>query len=142
MITLDYNVIREKFNVDMNHVYGEHIDLTNNEKVSAKLIRFNTELKSERLHYHKLKDETFICIAGITGLEVIFSDAKWPDLATIPTLITLKVGDEIRIKPGNAHRIFIHDKDFLGSVVLEVATHDDDEDTYYIGEDKSNGTTE
>lgn len=108
---------------DDKHNYGFHLDLVNEEGneegdkgYSAKLIFITNTEKSEQRHYHKLKKETFICWSGQARIEQGHCVTE------------LFPGDKITILPETGHRI----SSMIGeAVILEVATHDDDEDTYY-----------
>jgi quercetin dioxygenase-like cupin family protein len=73
------------------------------------------------LHYHKIKDETFIILDGLIEMEYLFDIA---DLA----MNTLRPGDKIRIYPGVAHRF----KAINDSIILEVSTHHDETDSIRI----------
>ena len=108
------------------HLWGHEEWLTNNELYCAKYLILKHGYMSS-LHYHKIKDETFIIIKGEVllevggpcqlGLEKLYKKSK---------KIILKVGDIYRLNPHTVHRF----RAITGSaIILEVSTHHDDEDS-------------
>jgi mannose-6-phosphate isomerase-like protein (cupin superfamily) len=79
------------------------------------------------LHYHKEKDETFIIIKGEVQLEVggpcqLGLDKLYPK----KKVYRLKVGESYRLEPHTVHRFTSISNN---SIILEVSTHHDDEDS-------------
>lgn len=97
--------------------WGSEFWLVNNELYCAKILTCMDKWSSNgRLHYHKNKDETFICISGEIILDVEGKE------------ILLKKLESYRLKPNTKHR-------FKGNpigTILEISTTHKDEDSYYV----------
>ncbi len=96
-------------------VWGYEKWLENNEKYCCKILVIKKDFQCS-LHFHKIKDETFLLVKGYLQMEV---NKK---------TIYLKPGDYIRIKPGDKHR-------FTGleeSEILEISTHHEEKDSYRL----------
>jgi len=116
MIDLAKLIAHSGATLDRNHDYGFHLDLTNKKLYSAKLIVITNYRKSTKKHYHKIKQETFICLSGVAIIDLERQIKQ------------LSPGDSFTLESGQFHRIYSPSGD---AVILEVATHDDDKDTYY-----------
>lgn len=108
------------------HLWGSEEWLTNNELYCAKYLIMRKGTMSS-LHYHKIKDETFIIIKGQVLLEVggplqLGLDKLYPKKKNI----VLRVGDAFRLEPRTVHRFRSMSQN---AVILEVSTHHDDEDS-------------
>jgi quercetin dioxygenase-like cupin family protein len=68
------------------------------------------------LHYHKIKDETFLVVKGHIRLE----HGK--------KVLHMRPGDFVRIPPGVKHRF----RGMEDSEVMEVSTHHDETDSYRL----------
>ena len=95
--------------------WGSEECLINNELYCCKYLNLKKDYRCS-IHYHIDKDETFYILKGEVLLE-LFGTSK-----------IMKKGDVYRITPYTLHR-FIGIKD---SVILEVSTHHDDNDSYRI----------
>jgi D-glycero-beta-D-manno-heptose-7-phosphate kinase len=104
-------------------VWGYEKWIENNEKYCSKLLSLNEGYQCS-LHYHKIKDETFLVIKGHVRLEAGGE------------VIHLREGDFKRISPGTRHR-------FAGiedSLIIEISTHHDDGDSYRLEESRKMDT--
>lgn len=111
--------------------WGAEYLLVSNEKYCSKILVLNYGFQSS-LHYHKLKDETFICIEGRVFLEV-------RDRMNVCGLYQLEPGSSpVRLEPNTPHRFYAGN---IGGVVLEVGTPHSDEDVYRIEESRVRGET-
>lgn len=100
--------------------------LVNNELYCGKVLHIRPGYRCS-LHYHKIKDETFVALEGTTKLEW-----RTPDGQT--RLETLR-GDErnaVRLPPGTPHRFWAMEGE--RSMVLEFSTRHDDEDVVRLEE--------
>lgn len=100
--------------IDEDHLWGYQLRFINNELYAGKFLVF-TNFDHGSLHVHKDKDETFVVLVG-----EIFVQGNWGR-------ICLKQGESLRVDPEREHEMWAKS---LPCVVLEVSTHDDDEDTY------------
>ena len=100
-------------------VWGHEKWLENNEKYCCKLLTLNKGYQCS-LHYHKKKDETFLVTSGHVRLELNGQ------------VTHLRPGSFVRIPPETPHR-------FAGiedSVIIEISTHHDEEDSYRLEESR------
>ena len=100
-------------------VWGYEKWLENNDKYCSKLLSLNKGYQCS-LHYHKVKDETFVVTQGHVRLEL----GK--------EVHHLREGNFMRIPPGVPHR-------FMGvedSLIIEVSTHHDEADSHRIEESR------
>lgn len=104
---------------DRKHDYGYHLDLYNGEKYSAKLLVF-TNTKHGSFHFHHFKKETMFLLEGTLNV--------WKEGSGVKVM-GLSVGWLVTFEPNTAHEMWSPDG---WAVVLEIATHDDDSDTYRI----------
>lgn len=131
-IDLDLKKLAKRNAVDSDHKWGYQIRMVNNELYCGKLLILENRERGG-WHYHKKKTETFIVLAGEVYLDVSVEDEHgW---STVFNGI-LTVGKQITIAPMERHFMqkwpeTVFDKP---AVILEVSTHDDDEDTYYVEE--------
>ncbi len=107
------------------HLWGSEEWLTNNELYCDKYLILREGFMSS-LHYHIIKDETFIIIKGSVLLEV---GTKAHEKVKGYKNITMKVGDIYRLNPYTVHRFKSLTKN---SIILEVSTHHEDEDSIKI----------
>lgn len=120
MIDLISLIGSDKVTIDKKHDWGYQLRCVNTELYCGKFMVLTNDMFSS-LHYHKEKDETFMVMKGIVWLEIIYNS----NLRST----TLYPGDSYRIEPNTKHRF----KSLNGlSVILEVSTHDDDNDTYRV----------
>lgn len=96
-------------------IWGEEIWLVNNEKYCGKKLILKRGKRCS-FHYHKIKDETFYLESGKILIE-IGNETKIMDS-----------GEVIKISPGIKHR-FSGLKD---SVIVEISTSHDEEDSYRV----------
>lgn len=100
-------------------LWGTEFWIVNNDSYCMKFLKINPGNVSS-FHYHKVKDETFICIAG-------------------NVLLTLRDNKQVSLSPGQQYRLqpnVAHSFEALGgtSWVLEVSTTHDDADVFRITE--------
>jgi len=94
-------------------VWGSEEWIVNTDKYCFKKLYLNKGFRCS-IHYHKNKDETFVIESGKVLMEV--DDEK---------KLMVK-GDKIRIKSGIKHRF----SGIENSVIIEVSTHHEDDDSY------------
>ena len=100
-------------------VWGYEKWIENNDKYCSKLLSLNKGYQCS-LHYHKIKDETFLVTKGHVRFE---KDGE---------VLHLREGGFVRIAPGVKHR-------FAGiedSLIVEVSTYHDEADSYRIEESR------
>ncbi|MDO8515946.1 MAG: PfkB family carbohydrate kinase [bacterium] len=103
----------------VSKVWGYEKWLENNEKYCAKLLSLNKGYQCS-LHYHKIKDETFLVTSGHVRLELGGE------------VLHLRPGGFVRVPPGTKHR-------FTGledSLIMEVSTYHDEADSHRIEESR------
>jgi|TARA_R100001530_G_scaffold30114_1_gene23662 mannose-6-phosphate isomerase-like protein (cupin superfamily) len=101
-------------------VWGKEEVICNNKKYAAKYLHLKKGYRCS-LHYHKLKDETFIVRSGF----VFFEYGKDYNMRKG---ICLSTKDSIRIKQGMYHRF----TGLTDAIILEVSTEDKKEDSYRV----------
>ena len=106
-------------------VWGREYWLENNDSYCAKLLHVRAGYQCS-LHYHKIKDETFLVIEGAVTLETTLARHLQPRI--------LYAGQKTRIHPYIAHRFTGLAPS--GAVILEVSTHHDDADVVRLEESK------
>ncbi|MEN6445571.1 MAG: cupin domain-containing protein [Candidatus Cloacimonas sp.] len=74
------------------------------------------------IHHHEIKKETFILDSGIVLLEL---GSKDPISFPSKLIVLSKQGDQVTILPGIDHRF----TGIVDSVILEISTHDFQEDS-------------
>jgi len=100
-------------------VWGYEKWLENNDKYCCKILVLKEGYQCS-LHYHKVKDETFLATKGHVRLEVE------------DEIVHMKPGNFVRLKPNTKHR-------FTGledSEIIEISTHHEDGDSYRIEESR------
>jgi len=99
--------------------WGEEHWYVNNELYCSKLLIVNQNQWSSKgkYHYHKKKDETFYILNGTLLLDLEGS------------IIPLKKGESIRIKPNEKHKFTSKTKTCK---FLEVSTHHEDSDSFRV----------
>jgi mannose-6-phosphate isomerase-like protein (cupin superfamily) len=104
-------------------VWGREYWLENNESYCAKLLYIRAGYQCS-LHYHKIKDETFLVLDGTISLETTSARRLQPDI--------LHPGQKTRIHPYVAHRF----TGITNAIILEVSTYHDDLDVVRLEESK------
>lgn len=106
--------------LDADHDWGYQVRMVNEPEYCAKLLVLENDTPGS-LHYHEKKKETFIILMG----EVAVSTPHYFPERGLSTIF-YKTGAIITLEPGTKHEM----KNTGGSVavILEVSTHDDDED--------------
>jgi mannose-6-phosphate isomerase-like protein (cupin superfamily) len=105
--------------------WGYEVWFANNDLYCGKLLHLNRKARSSegRMHYHKIKDETFYVIKGTLVLDFIKDDR----LITVH----LRKGDSVRLDPNTPHRF---SAGFFSCDFIEASTHHEDSDSYYLPE--------
>lgn len=128
--------LRETNECDDYHDWGYQIRMVNNDKYCGKLLVLENKWRSS-YHYHKVKQETFIVLVGHVflyleheglGEERTGSLAGYCEKAVA---VTLEPGQQYTIDPTDRHWMRMSGASKI-AVILEVSTHDDDEDTYRL----------
>jgi len=117
-ITVDLESLLSKFTIDREHRWGHQIRMVNfpadqGNYCGKFLVLTNDE--SGSAHYHKVKKETFIVLSGMVEIYSEYGGA------------TFCAGDQVTFEPYQWHRV---EASAFPAVILEVSTHDDDDDTY------------
>ena len=108
--------IREK-------LWGYETLIISNELYCAKYLTFSKAGNKFSMHFHDLKDETWVVVEGSFMLSVI-------DLEDGSIEITsLEKGQSIRIMPGLPHQLEALED---GATMFEISTMDDPDDNYRI----------
>lgn len=103
----------------VSKMWGAEYWLVNNDKYCMKLLEINPGYQCS-LHYHKIKDETFLLVSGEARL-------------TVNDFIHHMVpSNQIRINPNDIHRF----GSLRGALIIEISTHHDDADTYRLEESR------
>ena len=114
--------IAEKNEIDDDHDWGYQVRMVNESGYCGKFLVLENHDRGG-YHYHEKKKETFIVLRGHVTVRVEGSEGQ------IVFSKTLERGEQVTIQPLERHWM----KAFsTPSIVLEVSTHDDDEDTYYV----------
>ena len=103
--------------------WGDERWMVNNDLYCGKILTV-LQNKMCSIHYHKIKDETFILTLGHVTLQ-IFDEYN----ENVSREYEMHKGDTIRIPPGTAHRFI--GKESL-SKIIEISTQHFDEDSYRI----------
>lgn len=116
---LDITKIAHHNKVDPDHKWGYQIRMVNEPEYCGKLLVLENEERGG-FHYHEQKKETFIVLSG----QIVLAADNLPQ-----SPVVLFTGAHITIQPMEKH--WMQAQSFP-AVILEVSTHDDDEDTYYV----------
>lgn len=119
MVKNQFQVKNTKSIKKVPKVWGYEKWLENNEKYCCKILSLNKGYQCS-LHYHKIKDETFLILKGEMRLEVG------------EQVVNLKKGDFIRILPTQLHRF----RGIENCEFIEVSTHHEESDSYRLEESK------
>jgi mannose-6-phosphate isomerase-like protein (cupin superfamily) len=104
-------------------VWGTEFWIANNEKYCLKYLYIEPG-RSSSLHYHKVKDETFLIDQGYCHLQM--GDKE----------LVMYPGDSVRLMPETPHRFWIPKGQLDGCMIVEVSTHHDDEDVVRLEESR------
>lgn len=125
-MNLDIQKLKENNIVDDDHDWGYQLRLVNEDEYCGKLLVLENDLSGGN-HYHKEKKETFIVLQGYVYLNVAAEDDHgW---STVHNGV-LEPGEQITIQPLERH--WMGNSFDTASIILEVSTHDEDGDTYYV----------
>lgn len=128
---IDIEKLKKKFSIDPDHGWGYQMKIVNEPEYCGKFLVLENS-KSGSLHYHKKKKETFIVLEGrvMIGYKIP-SDYYEPedDPHTVAITSEYGPGSKITFVQRQAHVMWAKE---YPTVILEVSTHDDDNDTYRI----------
>lgn len=106
--------------------WGEEVWIINTDKYCGKLLRFNKGASFSD-HFHLKKDEAWYVLQGTLEL-------RHYDLSTAERITTiLKVGDVVHVPSAAPHQLTAMED----SIVIEVSTTHDENDSYRIGKGDS-----
>jgi D-lyxose ketol-isomerase len=109
-------------------VWGVEEVIVNTHKYCGKLMWLKPGYQSS-LHYHDIKDETFLCIEGSVWLEWLTPQGEYKT-----TLLTKHNRSAFRLMPGTPHRFWAaYDEPAL---VVEFSTAHNDNDVTRLEESK------
>jgi D-lyxose ketol-isomerase len=115
-------------------IWGSETWLENNDKYCAKILHLQSGYQCS-LHYHNVKDETFIVLEGGVFLETYpVPEAYVNEGIGHCKIWTLYEGDKHRLKPKTPHRFW--PTCWKGAIILEVSTKHDDADVVRLEESK------
>lgn len=98
-------------------LWGREKVITNNRKYCMKVLELDSGFESS-LHYHKKKDETFLCIKGQVLLEYGPKGSECKTTILLPDC-------SMRLVPGTIHRFRAIGE---GARIVEASTHHNDKD--------------
>lgn len=109
------------------HDWGSELLLENNGLYCAKLLILdaNTDYQSS-LHYHMVKDETFIILSGRVALSLLTPQQSGQLIDGSPNgqwldWVEYRAGDKVRVAPKCLHRFHALSEE---AIILEVSTPD------------------
>ena len=105
--------------VDDNHKWGYQLRFVNEDEYSFKFLVFVNCVHGS-FHFHHFKKETFILLDGDLCIYRESVDVK---------VMGLEIGWKMTFEPNVAHEMWSPSG---WAVLAEVATHDDDSDTYRL----------
>lgn len=105
----------------VNKLWGKEFILINNDKYCLKILEIKPQYQCS-LHYHNIKQETFVVLNGKIKLEFDGNVNK------------MTIGDTKLILPKVHHRFSTKN----GALLLEISTHHSDDDVVRIEESKKN----
>ena len=94
-------------------VWGHEECIVNTENYCGKVLTLKKDYRCS-MHYHKIKDETFLIIKGTVWMECD-GESK-----------LMNPGESIRIKPNMKHRF----TGITNAKIIEFSTHHEDSDSY------------
>lgn len=100
--------------------WGMEEYLVNSEKYCAKLLWITPGFQSS-LHYHSIKEETFVALDGVIKVEYYPEPTKH-----VITILAGNRRDTLTLPPNTPHRFW--SVGGWGGLILEVSTHHDDAD--------------
>lgn len=119
------------FKDGVGEIFAYHTSQENPEEtIFVETVKLLSIAKDKRLsrHYHKKKDEYFICVSGMFLIE--FWDDGDLDVSAKPTRkVFFNEHDRVFVPAGLQHRMTGLSSN---NVLLEVSTFDDPEDSYRI----------
>lgn len=118
---IEIDLVKLKNKVDDDHDWGYQIRFVNEPEYCGKFLVLENTTKGS-LHYHKIKKETFIVLCG----EVVISTPHYLPERGLSSIFS-KAGGIFTIPPKTPHDMKAA---VTPCVILEVSTHDDDDDTY------------
>jgi len=107
------------------HLWGGEEWIVNNDKYCGKILYINKGYQSS-LHFHPVKDETMLCVAGQVWLEY------WVDTLDRPPHLAIMRGwarDAVGLPPGTPHRFSTPER---GGVLIEFSTKHNEKDVVRI----------
>lgn len=110
--------------------------IENSEKYCMKTLTLQPGWQSS-MHFHKIKTETFLVVAGRVKLEVMRGFRTSPDSETAIHTIRLKPYQAYTLEPYTPHRFSAIDGE---AVVVEASTKHDDEDVVRLEESRAIGS--
>lgn len=123
----------EKVIVDEDHDWGYQLRLINNDLYCGKFLVLDAN-KSGSYHYHTKKKETFIHLYG-SKIQLKKSQIDICGRETYVARRCILPGDSVTFNPFEAHEMrMLRDNVYDYAVILEVSTHDDNNDIEYVKE--------
>ncbi len=131
LLNINFNIdlVQLHNEIDPDHEWGYQIRMVNNQLYSGKFMILENGKRGGH-HWHEEKTETFIILQDEVFIDVAARDENgW---STVFNGI-LRPGEQVTIHPMERHWM----ENSFGSttIILEVSTHDSDEDTYYVDKD-------
>jgi mannose-6-phosphate isomerase-like protein (cupin superfamily) len=115
-------------------VWGHEYWVLNTDKYCMKILHLEPKFQCS-LHYHNVKDETFIVLSGVVRLEYYDKYKNpTPDLMPHTQVIILPSGTSFHVEPGVAHRFSTANDEPAN--ILEVSTTHSDDDVVRLEESR------
>ena len=106
----------------IKRIWGTEEIIINNERYCAKFLNINRGYQSS-LHSHKIKDETLCVLEGRIKVRIGIDEIKY----------IVEKGNKVRIYCDQEHQFLALSET---AKVLEISTHEFDEDTYILENEK------
>ena len=123
-LNVDLIRLATHFTIDDDHKWGYQIRMVNTEEYCAKLLVLTDDVPGS-LHYHEKKKETFIVLQGKVQILVRPGHIPRNFVPKLKQEVRLEVGGGLTFRAGCPHQMKALE---IPTIILEVSTHDDDED--------------
>jgi D-lyxose ketol-isomerase len=118
---------------EVEKLWGSESWLKNDEQYCMKLLFLKPDFQSS-LHYHKVKTETFLVVAGKVKLELLPYFKTQPDQFDVIQVRFLQPYQSITLAPFTPHRFRSVGGD---AVIVEASTFHSDEDVVRLEESRA-----
>lgn len=119
--------------IEVEKLWGSETWLENSEKYCMKLLFLKPGFQSS-LHYHKIKTETFLVVAGRVKLELLPYYYTHPDQADVVQVRRLQPYQAITLNPFTPHRFSTISEE---AVIVEASTEHSDDDVVRLEDSRA-----